>query len=389
MHRNSSGPNGAWLRRVTYPWNEMTITWNNSPSTTIHNQVAVNPSTSSTQDYLNIDVTALFQDIHENTNYGFQFMLQNENYYRTLNFFSSDAVDSTKRPTVVIHYSPKTTTSASITIRPGSNIGKDALVNGLSSRRNLNYGSEQQMPAFAGTSSGTPFLARSYMQFDLSGIPSGMKIDSSFLSLYAADQSMGLGAHRNSSGPNGAWLRKVTSTWNESTITWNNQPTAITTNQVALAPSLYQTQDYTDINVTSLIQDIFQSPINNGLQMILQNENFYRTLNFYSSDFADSLKWPKLVVYYSPISTSIDDVKANNSEFIVFPNPTNGVFHIEFNNQSNLNLSIIDLAGKEVASISNYKNLEQIDLSKCADGIYFIRATNGSYTATKKLIIRN
>lgn len=280
-------------------------------------------------------------------------------------------------------------TQTILTLQPGPNTGKDVLAHELSTQRNVNFGNNDQFSAHAGTNNGTYFIVRSYMEFDFSSIPSGMKVDSAFLSLYAFDQTHGFAKHRNSSGPNGAWLRRVTTSWSESTLTWNNQPSVTTINQVALAPSINQTQNYLNINVKPIIQDIFQNPINNGFQIILQDENYYRTLNFYSSDAQDSLKRPKLVVYYSPISTSLDDVSDTESKFNIFPNPTNGIFQIEFDNHPNLNLSIIDLAGKEVGTFSNYRNLEQINLIDLTEGIYFIKATNGNYTATKKLIIKD
>ncbi len=283
-------------------------------------------------------------------------------------------------------YSPAQST---LILQPGPNAGKDAIINELSSQRNVNYASNVQLAAHSGTNSGIPFIVRGLFHFDLTAIPQGMQIDSAYLSLYSVDANYGLFFHRNTGGPNNALVKRVTSPWSEATVTWNNAPLTTSTNQVTLAPSTSQMQDYLNTNVTSVIQDIYSSPTNYGMQILQQIESGFRSLIFFSSDATDSLKRPKLVVHYSSISTSIDDVRVNNSEFNVFPNPTNGISYIEFNNQPNLNLSIIDVTGKEVASISNYKNLEQIDLSNYAKGIYFIRATNGSYTASKKLIITN
>lgn len=96
--------NSAVLRRVMQNWNEQTVTFNNSPTTTEENQVILPASTSPSQDYLNIDVTALVKDMFRSNNYGFFLKLQNEVITNALTFCSSDYYDSGKHPTLTIEY---------------------------------------------------------------------------------------------------------------------------------------------------------------------------------------------------------------------------------------------------------------------------------------------
>jgi hypothetical protein len=73
------------------------VTWNTQPQTTTVNQVLIPSTTSSTQNFIDIDVTQLVSDMINNpaSSFGFLFKLQTEQYYRKLVFASSDhPVDS-------------------------------------------------------------------------------------------------------------------------------------------------------------------------------------------------------------------------------------------------------------------------------------------------------
>ncbi|SKA03608.1 hypothetical protein SAMN04488128_102396 [Chitinophaga eiseniae] len=84
---NSYGTNPAWIKRVTGPWKASTITWNNQPTTTTTNAVAVPASTSQWNYSVTLNVTALVQDIiNSGQNNGFSMQLQTEAYYRSLIF---------------------------------------------------------------------------------------------------------------------------------------------------------------------------------------------------------------------------------------------------------------------------------------------------------------
>jgi len=101
-----SGSNACWLKRIITPWQENSITWNNQPNTDDSNMVALPQSTSSTQDYQDIDITNLVIERiqHPNSNYGFMLALQTEQLYRCLVFASSDNTIDSIRPEIKISY---------------------------------------------------------------------------------------------------------------------------------------------------------------------------------------------------------------------------------------------------------------------------------------------
>jgi len=107
-----SGDNAAYFSRVTEPWDEMTVTWNNQPATTIVHRITLDESASPEQNY-HINVKQLIQDMVNDpeNSYGFYMQLIDEDPYNSLLFCSSDNATVSKRPKLRISY----TTPARIT----------------------------------------------------------------------------------------------------------------------------------------------------------------------------------------------------------------------------------------------------------------------------------
>lgn len=177
--------------------------------------------------------------------------------------------------------------------------GKDAVLHGLPTQVNINYGQNPQLPAEAWTFGGETGVIRSVFQFDLSSIPPKAQILKASLTLYAWGSETGLGKHSPKSGSNEGLLQRVTSNWDENTVTWDTQPTATEANQVLLPPSTSPDQNYIDIDVTNLVQDMKINPeASFGFMLKLKTESKYRALNFCSKEHADPSRHPKLTVEY-------------------------------------------------------------------------------------------
>ena len=142
-----------------------------------------------------------------------------------------------------------------------------------------------------------PFITRSLFEFDLSSIVPGAEILEAKLSLYFANNP---GNPHYQTNDNSAFLQRVITTWEEYLVTWYNQPEITTENQVLLPNSQYPDQDYTDIDIKSLIQDIINDPGNSfGLLFRLQYEEADRRMFFASSDHLNPILRPKLEIIYS------------------------------------------------------------------------------------------
>ena len=178
-------------------------------------------------------------------------------------------------------------------LQPGPD-GKDALLN---SYYTGNYGDYPNLWAIAGTHSGDPFTCRAIFEFDLSAIVPDAEILEARLSLYFANNPSTPYFHY---GDNGSYLQRVTEFWDEFEVTWYNQPQTTDENQVYLPVSTYETQDYTDIDVTALIQDIVSDPENShGIMLRLNTEEIYRRLMFASGDNEDPFKRPRLEIIFT------------------------------------------------------------------------------------------
>lgn len=101
-----SGNNEVLLQRVTEPWAEYTLTWNNQPATSSVGAVSIPKSSSANQDYEGIDITDFVKDWHADptTNFGMLLRLKTETIYSCMIFASSDNTDSDLHPKLYIRY---------------------------------------------------------------------------------------------------------------------------------------------------------------------------------------------------------------------------------------------------------------------------------------------
>jgi hypothetical protein len=78
----------------------------------------------------------------------------------------------------------------------------------------------------------------------------------------------------------------------------------------------------------------------------------------------------------------------NKQEFLLYPDPSNGLITIEFpGNYSEKSINIFNVSGKVVYSEIVNSDKGFLDLTKFSPGIYFIRFYDGSFFATQKFII--
>ena len=279
-----------------------------------------------------------------------------------------------------------TLAQTTITIQPDEESGKDALLHGLYSEVNTNYGNNPQFVASVWTFGGTPGIIRSVIEFNLASIPSNATITSAQLSLFATDNTSGMVQHSNVDGPNNAWLEKLTSYWDESTVTWNNQPTTTLQNRVSLAASTSSTENYLNINVLAIVQDMHSNPsLNYGFMIKLQTEDYKRCLNFCSSDHSNPSLRPKLVVTYTtPSGVNENIVAANNIS--VYPNPANDLISVNVNqNLIGSFYTLSDYLGKVILTDKLTSLNLTLNIKDLAKGMYFIKV-NGNNQQSVKLI---
>jgi len=202
-----------------------------------------------------------------------------------------------------------------LTSQPGPSDGQDCLVsyretdNGLYASTNMNFNTDLAAARWTYNSDNAgEGSTRTYFRFpQLSEIPGDAEIKSAKLSLYGISSGVAVplgnssypGSPYSSYGLNTSWLKRVTGSWDETTITWNNKPGSTDANQVEVPASNTQwNYNVTDLDVTQLVKDMRSNNQNYGFVMQLQNEQIYRAILFGSSELADATKRPKLVVVY-------------------------------------------------------------------------------------------
>lgn len=222
--------------------------------------------------------------------------------------------------------SSKIYSQVSIVLRPDSVAGKDALLD--SQYPTVNNGTTPDFAAWSWTRNQGLSLtnARSLIEFDLSSIPNCAVINSAKISLYCNTTSS---VTQLNSGNNAFSIQRITSNWSENSVTWNNQPSSTTLNQVSLAQSTSSTQNYENIDITNLIKDIKQNPTTSfGLMIKLLTESTYRSIIMSSSDHADSTKWPKLVIDYTSPPLTNNTINISQNTFcagILYPSITGSI----------------------------------------------------------------
>ena len=144
-----------------------------------------------------------------------------------------------------------------------------------------------------------------YIRFDLSSIPSNAQIIYAKLSIYRSDTG---------SNPTGKTVKiyRVTEDWNESDITWNNQPNSVSVEtDSATIPS---GQTWLEFNVTGDVQGFVNGSYDNYGWVIKcsdcpdDSEAWFRSKEYSEADYH-----PKLEIIYGSIETVTTTQTINNT----------------------------------------------------------------------------
>jgi Secretion system C-terminal sorting domain len=88
-----------------------------------------------------------------------------------------------------------------------------------------------------------------------------------------------------------------------------------------------------------------------------------------------------------PVVSGIDEPAASDFAFNVYPNPSSGNFVISYANEEETQLVIADLNGKELMHKTFTGQLEMVDASAWAKGIYLVMLTNHAQTQVRKIVV--
>jgi hypothetical protein len=182
---------------------------------------------------------------------------------------------------------------------------QDAVVNSLNPESSL--ANDNYLFATTWTNNLEPFVTRSFLQFDLASIPTDAQIFTATLSLFNPKDDFEEHKHFTLDGSNSFYIRRVTSSWENQTITWNRQPAFSVEGQVVLPTNDTEQQNYEKIDILGMVQYMVKYPAeNHGFVIMLKDETYYRDAHFvYRRLCFASLEYPvegmqpKLELIYS------------------------------------------------------------------------------------------
>ena len=135
----------------------------------------------------------------------------------------------------------------------------------------FNYGVEQDM--YIGFSSSLSERYRSFVEFDLTQVPTGKNIDSAILKIYHDKYNTSLESME---------VLQVSEEWTEKGITWANQPTL---NTLVATQSIDQINGYIEFDLTNLVQDWYDGSVyNGGLALKAQDETVQSFIHMYTRE---------------------------------------------------------------------------------------------------------
>lgn len=290
-----------------------------------------------------------------------------------------------------------------IVLQPGPADGKDAEIFSCVScgYAGNNYGTKRDLNAIAWTKNGNNSNVRSLIQFDLSGIPANAFINSATLSLYFNPTSEE-GKHYCFPHSNSSYLERITSNWNETTVTWNNQPTTTSQNRVSLGGTTSSTQSFTNINVKQLIIDSRNNPATSfGFMLRLQQEHKFKKLIFASSDNTTAAIRPKLTITYTvpaPINGGHPMARLDGGQTItslnIFPNPVSEIATIQLPDEAGngvAKVEVFNILGKLCNGMETNVNADRIvkfDVSDLQQGVYVVKVFCNEKVYAQRIVVK-
>ncbi len=270
-----------------------------------------------------------------------------------------------------------------VTFTSDSNMSDAIVANG--GVENQNLGAQNQLNVFHQVGQQIPMVLRTYIQYDLSSIPQNALITRATLAL--TTKSL------NNTISHPIYIQRVeNSTWYENTITWNNQPNGITSDQLSFSHAQTSVTGVHSFDLKKHVQYMVNNPtLNNGWRIRLQNESASSNygIKYHSSEASNSSDRPVLTVeYIMPIEleTTVEHCTAGNSD---------GALSVSISGGSGYTLSnmyfyktITDTTQRGNATLSNVKatyNLQYnagtrtITAKDLDPGVYIFRVLDDEY----------
>lgn len=182
-----------------------------------------------------------------------------------------------------------------LTLQPANNVNEFQLAYYLTSHFSTGLA---EIPVEAWTKNNDPFIVRQIIKFDLGTIPANATIISAQLYLYSHPNPVNGDRNANSGSANAFFVRQITSNWTSTSVSWTNEPTVTSANEVYVPSTTEKNLDL-NLNVKGQIASMVANNAKYGFYLKLENEVTYNARIFvgsYNTIYTD--KRPKLVITY-------------------------------------------------------------------------------------------
>jgi hypothetical protein len=104
-----------------------------------------------------------------------------------------------------------------------------------------------------------------------------------------------------------------------------------------------------------------------------------------------ALKDPNVTASLGACSTPKTDLTASAKDFVVYPNPSNGLINVNFtsNTEATASIEVVDMNGRVLQTNQVQTNIgiveANLDLSGLANGMYFVRLVTAEATSTQRV----
>jgi len=123
-------------------------------------------------------------------------------------------------------------------------------------------------------------------------------------------------------------------------------------------------------------------PSSYTLTINVYNSNYSQVCDYY--EMTDSLTYNFSTPIESPITLSSNNFNYLKDNFIIYPNPSNGIFKINSTTEIN-SITIYDSMGRNIKQINSNEN--EVNLTNLSKGIYFIKILSNHQELTQKIIL--
>ena len=77
-----------------------------------------------------------------------------------------------------------------------------------------------------------------------------------------------------------------------------------------------------------------------------------------------------------------------NNTFNVYPNPATDIINVEFSENFNGTVSVLDIAGKEVSTSAVSGLQHTLSTSAITNGVYFVKVNDGTASQIERIVVK-